>query len=1148
MLSITALLGLVACIPQLVLAHGFVSGVKVNGVWTAGADPVWYYYPAGQAPATAGWNALNQDNGFVEPANFGTVDISCHKSATAGKNFINVNAGQTITFFWNTWPSSHKGPIINYIAPYNGETTAGTLSWSKISQSSIVSGTTWVTDNLIANNFSTSTTIPSKLKPGNYVIRHEIIALHSAQNDNGAQAYPQCLNLKVGGSGTVSPSGGKLGSALYTRLRNMANLAPRRFWFTPDLDPTIQPQAESIEALENAIRMSREVVASTPKDQDNVGEHLSTLADLLTDRFYRTGAMVDLEEAIVLEQEAIKATPMGHPERPLRINKLSIKFRSRYTQIGALADLDDAIHLAQETTDLTPDGHPNRLVFISNLINRLADRFIRTDEIDDLLEAIRLGEHISTIAPRDDPNRAVFLNNLAFALGERYSRDGEIEDLHDAIQFGEEAIKILPKKEPRRAKFLSNLGNHIGNRYLETMLSDDLNYAIRVSQEAVDATPSDDPNRAMLCHNLAIQFADQYLSTQAREDLEFTISYYKLALSQELAPPEVRIQAGRDIVRLYASVLEWEQAYEVAAQVTSLISQLTSRSLEIADKQDTLLNLAGFSSEAAAVALNAKKDPLVALKLLEEGRSVLVASLEDLRAETALLQEKHPELAAQFAKCRDKLEEAVAGLPVLKSYETAWKPEGSQRYEAGKQFDKVIAEIRRQPGFADFLSSLTEEEIHEAAKYGHIVVINTSRLRCDAIVVQPNQIRQISLPDLTVRQLRHMEYYYSMGSPKVLRWLWDVVVDPILAALNLTQTYSSGETWPHIWWIPTGRLSKFPIHAAGYHHKGMGKTVLDRTISSYSSSIKTLIHTHRRRFDSTSAISPRSTPKALLIAMEKTPGYASLPFAGKEASIIGGLLESMEVGVAQPLPHKQDILSELRECTILHFAGHGSNNIDPSRSHLVLEDSENPLYVADLLEVNIRDQAPLLAYLSACGTGEIEDEKYSDESIHLISACQLAGFRHVIGTLWEVNDEMCVEMAKRTYETIGRGGLTDESVSLGLHNAVREMRDEWLSNRRARQGMKRGGSISEEAVVSSEEDIDEEDTDEGANEEGTGEEENSDSERSEEMDEEEVDEDEMDEQLYNNRNERNASLMGTSKTKGTDAERLRWVPYVHYGI
>ncbi|KAI9151357.1 Polysaccharide monooxygenase Cel61a [Paramyrothecium foliicola] len=213
--SFAVLLGLAACLPQMVSAHGFVRQVNVNGVWTSGSDPVWFYHPAGQGPKTAGWDSLNQDLGFVEPAQFQSTDIACHKSAKVGANFINVNAGQTMTLYWNTWPESHKGPIINYIAPF--QSSAGNLRFSKISQAAIVSGQTWVTDNLIRNNFTSTVTIPRNLKAGDYVLRHEIIALHGAGNDNGAQAYPQCLNLRVGGSGTVSPSGGTPGTSLYTR-------------------------------------------------------------------------------------------------------------------------------------------------------------------------------------------------------------------------------------------------------------------------------------------------------------------------------------------------------------------------------------------------------------------------------------------------------------------------------------------------------------------------------------------------------------------------------------------------------------------------------------------------------------------------------------------------------------------------------------------------------------------------------------------------------------------------------------------------------------------------------------------------------------------------------------------------------------------
>ncbi|KAK6215858.1 hypothetical protein LQW54_004038 [Pestalotiopsis sp. IQ-011] len=215
------LLTAAAAFLDLTSAHGFVNGIRVNdGAWVPGADPVWYYYTAGTSPATVGWNALNQDNGFVSPDAYTTSDIACHKSATAGQLSVSANAGDTLDITWSTWPSdSHKGPIINYIAQCSGSctsATAGSLTWTKIAEAGYSSGT-WATDPLPTSNYTSTLTIPAKLKAGNYVIRHEIIALHSAGSDNGAQNYPQCFNVVVGGSGSVSLPTGTAGTSLYTR-------------------------------------------------------------------------------------------------------------------------------------------------------------------------------------------------------------------------------------------------------------------------------------------------------------------------------------------------------------------------------------------------------------------------------------------------------------------------------------------------------------------------------------------------------------------------------------------------------------------------------------------------------------------------------------------------------------------------------------------------------------------------------------------------------------------------------------------------------------------------------------------------------------------------------------------------------------------
>ncbi|KAI0397088.1 lytic polysaccharide monooxygenase [Xylariaceae sp. FL0594] len=204
-------------------AHGYVSGIKVNGgAVIDGANPNWYYQPAGTAPQTPGWQAMNQDNGFVSPDSFGTADIACHKSAKPGQKYVNANAGDTLTLIWNTWPDTHKGPVINYLAKCNGECTsasAGSLSFTKISQQGYLSGSNpglWATDTLIAQNNSADVKIPAGLAPGNYVLRHEIIALHAAGSPNGAQAYPQCINIKIGSGGSKSLPAGEPASQFYT--------------------------------------------------------------------------------------------------------------------------------------------------------------------------------------------------------------------------------------------------------------------------------------------------------------------------------------------------------------------------------------------------------------------------------------------------------------------------------------------------------------------------------------------------------------------------------------------------------------------------------------------------------------------------------------------------------------------------------------------------------------------------------------------------------------------------------------------------------------------------------------------------------------------------------------------------------------------
>jgi len=212
-MSLTAAVG--------VAAHGHVSNIVINGVSYQTYDPTVFPYMS-DPPTVVGWAASNTDNGFVAPDAFNSGDIVCHKAATPAGGYAQVAAGDSISIHWNTWPESHKGPMIDYLAACNGPCDSvdkNALEFFKIDEAGILDSSsapgTWASDVLIQNNNTWLVQIPTNLKAGNYVLRHETIALHSAGQANGAQNYPQCFNIEVTGGGSQAPAG-VVASELYT--------------------------------------------------------------------------------------------------------------------------------------------------------------------------------------------------------------------------------------------------------------------------------------------------------------------------------------------------------------------------------------------------------------------------------------------------------------------------------------------------------------------------------------------------------------------------------------------------------------------------------------------------------------------------------------------------------------------------------------------------------------------------------------------------------------------------------------------------------------------------------------------------------------------------------------------------------------------
>ncbi|KIM27068.1 glycoside hydrolase family 61 protein [Serendipita vermifera MAFF 305830] len=103
--------------------------------------------------------------------------------------------------------SIFQGPIQVYLAEVSNAASSGTtgLSWFKVASDGLSEGV-WGVDNMISNSGWSYFIMPSCITPGNYLMRVEIIALHSAILPEKAEFYLSCAQINVIGSGTFSPN------------------------------------------------------------------------------------------------------------------------------------------------------------------------------------------------------------------------------------------------------------------------------------------------------------------------------------------------------------------------------------------------------------------------------------------------------------------------------------------------------------------------------------------------------------------------------------------------------------------------------------------------------------------------------------------------------------------------------------------------------------------------------------------------------------------------------------------------------------------------------------------------------------------------------------------------------------------------------
>lgn len=277
---------------------------------------------------------------------------------------------------------------------------------------------------------------------------------------------------------------------------------------------------------------------------------------------------------------------------------------------------------------------------------------------------------------------------------------------------------------------------------------------------------------------------------------------------------------------------------------------------------------------------------------------------------------------------------------------------------------------------------------------------------------------------------------------EILEWLWEAIAAPVLDELGYGHRDSG---FPGLWWCPTGMLGLLPLHAAQrydpFRLADIG--VLDRVIFSYTPTIRALIHNQPG-----TGAGPRrpaeQREKLVAIAMPRTPGLPPLRNADEEVDAIAGQLPGEPMVMRAGDATVDAVGLALKHHQWLHYVGHSSQYLgNPSQASLFLHDGRLTMLAVSRLRLGHAE----FAFLSSCESG-LGGTTMPDEAVNLASALQIAGYRHVISTLWSIGDRLAVDVARQVYaELSAPGRVVPPGPATALHSTLRRIRsrDPWLS-------------------------------------------------------------------------------------------------------
>ncbi|MFE4207831.1 CHAT domain-containing protein [Streptomyces goshikiensis] len=715
-------------------------------------------------------------------------------------------------------------------------------------------------------------------------------------------------------------------------------------------------------------------------------------------RFVVRGERGDLDDAIRGQSELLAATAPEASAWPGRAANLAAMLHRAHRHTGSLDYLDEAVDHAAAAVGRTPAGHPDLGGFRSNLAVMLRDRFVAQGADEDLLLALEQLRQAVTATPAGSRHHAGYLANLGATHALRHRAFGSVADLDAAVQALFRAADSGVAESVHHAARIADLAEALRTKAGQSDSAVLLDQAVETAEEAVAAIAgSDEAGVSRLTLGRAL--ADRWQRTGNADDLSAARAQLADAADAESAPPLQRAKAAQELARLLAGH-DWSASAAAAASALRSFDALVDHRVDRPGRLRHLAELQGLARDGAAAAL-AADDRELAIGLLEQGRGVLIAQALQSRQDLSAVRARDSALADELVVLGHAL--AVGELAAR------------DREALARRWEAALGRVREIPGQGSFGAAPGPAELRAVAQAGPIVHVNVSRYRVDAVVLTGSVVDVLPLAALdadavetAAARVTEATSALSWGMNdvlhEVLQELWDALCGPVLRRLEELTGRSGGQ----MWWVPSGALALLPLAAAGLHRDASDgdRSLRERWVMSLAPTVRAL-----RRQRETAAVR-LDTTRPLVVAVPGE-GDTRLRKALAEAREVASALGSPGLPLLAEEATTAAVTAAVPECTSAHLACHAVSEPDPLESRLLLADGS--LTVRDLL--SLRPASASLAFLSACTTADAGRE-LADEALHIATAFQLSGYPHVIGTLWQVSDDMALRMARSVYASL----------------------------------------------------------------------------------------------------------------------------------